>query len=128
MQWFLCWSINTIYDLLQALKTDLDLPLTKRNEHEDRQIDSSTSSFGLATFKEPELSVNNAGFSSSCIGEHGVPPPLEHSAFNVSIEDTVEWSQGLPRTILEVCQSYDLVFDWMYAFGFIYSVVFMSVC
>lgn len=83
LEWSLLHGINTTYDLFQAVKADLDLPLSKMEGRDERQVDAA-SSFSLTGFKESELTINNTMFTSSSREELSVPPPMEHRAFSVS--------------------------------------------
>ncbi|XP_048105708.1 RB-associated KRAB zinc finger protein-like isoform X3 [Alosa alosa] len=83
--------------VVEAMKTDLDQPLTEMGEHEERRIEASTS-FSLAGFKESELTINSAMFPSSCIEEHNVLPPMEHSSFSRVVKMESEEANSRPST------------------------------
>ncbi|XP_062377819.1 zinc finger protein 184-like isoform X2 [Sardina pilchardus] len=83
--------------VVEAMKTDLDRPLTERGEHEERRIEASTS-FSLTGFKESELTINNTMFPSSCIEEHNVLPPMEHSSFSCVVKMESEEANSGPST------------------------------
>ncbi|XP_076149964.1 uncharacterized protein LOC143133901 isoform X2 [Alosa pseudoharengus] len=83
--------------VVEAMKTDLDQPLTEMGEHEERRIEASTS-FSLAGFKESELTINSTMFPSSCIEEHNVLPPMEHSSFSRVVKMESEEANSRPST------------------------------
>ncbi|XP_042561729.1 uncharacterized protein LOC122130933 isoform X3 [Clupea harengus] len=68
-------------NVVEAVKADLDLPLSKMEGRDERQVDAA-SSFSLTGFKESELTINNTMFTSSSREELSVPPPMEHRAFS----------------------------------------------
>ncbi|XP_041952047.1 zinc finger protein with KRAB and SCAN domains 1-like isoform X2 [Alosa sapidissima] len=86
--------------VVEAMKTDLDQPLTEMGEHEERRIEASTS-FSLAGFKESELTINSAMFPSSCIEEHNVLPPMEHSSFSRVVKMESEEANSRPSTSVD---------------------------